>query len=202
MIMKKYFIPVVSLIVLAACGGKQGGQASDADGDTAVVAQQPDAAVCDARAEAARAVVQAAYQSYIHPSQQEEKEIEESDINLFGISYMYKYMTPQLLDQIVMANDRQIATDELFLDYDIWINANDWEDLAIGDVNIIECNDSTATAQVNFTNFGKPQQAYVVLQHDAQQDAWLICDFLDPDTRASFAQKIQEYLSTPYDEAQ
>lgn len=191
--MKKNLIPILALLILAGCGNQTANSASGNDSDSVAVGELA-ASARNHNKKAAKATAEAAYNSYFNPSEEEQAEADGAEINIFGIAYMYKYLTPELCESIVMAYDKQNATDDLFLDYDIWINGQDWESPTLTNVNIIEYTGDKATAEVNFTDYGEKKKAYIVMQYDKEKDAWLICDFLDPIDKDSFAECLADYL--------
>ncbi|MCQ2259001.1 MAG: YbjP/YqhG family protein [Bacteroidaceae bacterium] len=198
--MKKMILPIMLLFVISvsACGRKEGGNALGTDADS--VASSAVKTASNQNKEAARSVVEAAYKSYFNPSEEELREAEDAEINIFEISYMYKYLSKDFVEKLVMAYDKQNATDDLYFDYDIWINAQDDGDLTLKKVDIISYSNEKATAEVNFTNFGEENKAYVVVEYDKEKDAWLICDFLAPDDMSSFAEYVDDVLSDSYEE--
>lgn len=188
--MKTKIIPIVSLLLLSACGNPTSNTASVSENDSIA-----NVAASNQNEEAAKAVVEAAYKSYFNPSEDELQTTEDAECTVFAIPYMGKYMSKQLIEQIVMGYNKQNVTDDLFFDYDVWINAQDCDSLSLKGVSIVEYSDDRATAEVNFVNLGQDQKAYVVVEYNKEKDAWFICDFLDPENKTSYVEDLNEYLS-------
>lgn len=199
--MKKVIIPILAMLLITACGNKTTNSVAESDSiKVDSIAKTPEVTDDNKDADAAKAVVEAAYKSYFNPSEEEQKEQEEAEINIFNLSYMYKYVTEELNEKIVMAYDKQNATEDLFLDYDIWINAQDWDSPSLKEVNIIDSSTDKATAEVTFMNFKKEQKAYVVVEKNKKDGKWLICDFLSPSDKSSFVKDLDDFLAKPYEE--
>ncbi len=194
--MKKFIIPVFSVLCLISCGNQTAKVVALTDSDSTNIEQIADKAGKNKNKEAAKAVVEAAYTKYFR-SIDEDVQVEEHEeaLSIFGMNYMYSFISLKLQEKIVEAYDKQIETDELFFDFDVWINAQDFGELTLKDVNIIEYSGEKATAEVNFTNFGTDDKAYVVVEYDKKNDTWFICDFLDPEDKSSYAESIDSYLS-------
>lgn len=194
--MKKLIIPALSVLCLISCGNQAAKIVASAESDSANIEQMADKAGKNKNKNAAKAVVEAAYTKYFS-SIDEDVEVEEHEeaLSIFGMNYMYSFISLKLQEKIVEAYDKQIETDELFFDFDVWINAQDFDQLTLKGVSIVEYSGDKATAEVNFTNFGADHKAYVVVEYDKKNDTWLICDFLDPEDKSSYAESIDFYLS-------
>ena len=190
--MKKIIVPILSLLLLSACGNQTGNKTTGTDADS--VAMKANAGKNQTK-EAAKAAVEAAYNLYFNPADEQEGDAPEGEITLLGISFMDKYMSNSFKELIVMAYDEQVESDEIFFDYDPWVNAQDWDNPTLKSVSITDYSDQQATAEVSFTNFGEDRKAYVVVEYDKEKDAWLICDFLDPEDKESYSVMLKEFIS-------
>lgn len=187
--MKKIIIPFLALLAIAACKNPKVENASETVDELEVCEGETNHTM-----EGAKALVEAAYNSYFNPTDEEQQAMDDAELSLFCIPYMSKYMTESLLEKLTQAFDKQVETDEMFFDYDVWVNAQDWDKPSLKGVNIIDYSDDKATAEVNFTNFGEDQKAYVVLEYVKASNSWLVSDFLDPEGKTSFVQDLEEYL--------
>lgn len=74
----------------------------------------------------------------------------------------------------------QMDEDDILLDYDHWINAQDYsKDLSARAASIEAFTDSTAIVKVAVRNFGKEDE--VVLRMQFERDDWYVDDFLPSD---------------------
>lgn len=184
--MKNLILPILSLLFLTACGAKATSDGSKTAGDSAEVIKTDDADATDSGATVnfemskagAVAFVEAVYNNYFHPSKEDEDKIDNAEITMFGMAYMDKYMSDNLIQKIVDANDKQIETEDLILDYDIWTNSQDASDLTLKKVNCIEYLDDKATMEVVFTNFGKECKVCVIVEYNKDKNSWFVCDFM------------------------
>lgn len=187
--MKNLILPILSLLFLTACGAKATSDGSKTAGDSAEVIKTDDADATDSGATVnfemskagAVAFVEAVYNNYFHPSKEDEDKIDNAEITMFGMAYMDKYMSDELMKKIVEAIDKQVADDNLFFDSDIWINAQDAVDLTLKKVNSIEYQDGKATIEVVFTNCGNECKSYVMVEYNKDKNSWFVCNFMYPD---------------------
>lgn len=205
--MKKLIIPLLALLVVCGCANNKTAGESSADSVANAAKVDSSAAGLSSEnakdmaeavkgsAEAAKAMVESAYRSYISPSKEEQQKMDNADFTLFQLSYMNKYVTEKLYELIVMANDKEVETENLFFDASIWTNAQDEMNLAVKDVKITDCSDTKATAEVTLQNCGAEQKVFLALEYDEAKDVWLISDFLDPTNKSSLAKKMQSYLA-------
>lgn len=186
--MKKLVLPLFSMLLLAACGGQAasngsetaGGDSTEVTTDSAKATDSGSAVNFEMSKAGAVAFVEAVYNNYFHPSKEDEDKIDNAELTLFGMAYMDKYMSDNLMQKIVEANDKQIVDDNLFLDYDIWINAQDAVDLTLKKVNSIEYTEGKATVEVVFTNGGEECKSYVIVEYNKDKNSWFVCDFMYP----------------------
>lgn len=186
--MKKLVLPLFSMLLLAACGGQAasngsetaGGDSTEVTTDSAKATDSGSAVDFEMSKAGAVAFVEAVYNNYFHPSKEDEDKIDNAELTMFGMAYMDKYMSDNLMQKIVEANDKQIVDDNLFLDYDIWINAQDAVDLTLKKVNSIEYTEGKATVEVVFTNGGEECKSYVIVEYNKDKSSWFVCDFMYP----------------------
>lgn len=186
--MKKLVLPLFSMLLLAACGGQAasngsetaGGDSTEVTTDSAKATDSSAAVNFEMSKAGAVAFVEAVYNNYFHPSKEDEDKIDNAELTMFGMAYMDKYMSDNLMQKIVEANDKQIVDDNLFLDYDIWINAQDAVDLTLKKVNSIEYTEGKATVEVVFTNGGEECKSYVIVEYNKDKSSWFVCDFMYP----------------------
>lgn len=186
--MKKLVLPLFSMLLLAACGGQAasngsetaGGDSTEVTTDSAKATESGAAVNFEMSKAGAVAFVEAVYNNYFHPSKEDEDKIDNAELTMFGMAYMDKYMSDNLMQKIVEANDKQIVDDNLFLDYDIWINAQDAVDLTLKKVNSIEYTEGKATVEVVFTNGGEECKSYVIVEYNKDKNSWFVCDFMYP----------------------
>ena len=94
------------------------------------------------------------------------------DLDTAFCSVGYRDLMRQALDQM--------DEDDILLDYDHWINAQDYsEDLSARAASIEAFTDSTAIVKVAVRNFGK--QGEVVLRMRFERNDWYVDDFLPSD---------------------
>lgn len=186
--MKKLVLPLFSMLLIAACGGQAASNGSETAGSDSTEVTTDSAKATDSGAAVnfemskagAVAFVEAVYNNYFHPSKEDEDKIDNAELTMFGMAYMDKYMSDNLMQKIVEANDKQIVDDNLFLDYDIWINAQDAVDLTLKKVNSIEYTEGKATVEVVFTNGGEECKSYVIVEYNKDKSSWFVCDFMYP----------------------
>lgn len=171
--MKKFILPILSLLLLAACGNKTESTASETD--SAVVAAD---AATSLTKEDAKAFVEAVYKTYLNPSEEDESKIDDAEITVFGMAYMSQYMSDNLQEKIVEANDKQVADDEIFFDYDIWTNAQDNSGMTLKEVNSVELAGETATLEVVLTNGSDETKVYPIIEYNKEKGCWFVSDFL------------------------
>lgn len=200
--MKKILIPFLSLFLITACGNKTENGTNATEADSAAVVENMEkaegageAADGDATAqtkEGAKAFIKTVYNTYLNPTKEDEDKIDNAEINLFGMAYMDQYMSDILLEKIVDANDKQIADDELFLDYDIWTNSQDNTGLKLKKVNCIEYTGETATLEVILANDSWESKVYPIIEYNKESGRWFVYDFFVNGKK--FIRSIDDYL--------
>lgn len=200
--MKKILIPFLSLFLIAACGSKTENGASADEKDSAAVAENvekaesadatTDEATISQTKEGAKAFIETVYKTYLNPTKEDEDKIDNAEITLFGMAYMDKYMSDNLQEKIVKANDKQIADDDLFLDYDIWTNSQDNTDLKLKEVNSVEFTGETATLEVVLTNGSQETKVYPIIEYNKEKSRWFVSDFFANGKK--FIRSIDDYL--------
>ena len=95
------------------------------------------------------------------------------DLDSAFCSVGYRDLMRQAMDQM--------DEDDILLDYDHWINAQDYsKDLSARAASIEAFTDSTAIVKVAVRNFGKEDE--VVLRMQFERDDWYVDDFLPSDS--------------------
>lgn len=194
--MKKFFIPILSLFLIVACGNKNENSTNASESDTVVASEKvesADGAASNQTKEGAKAFVEEVYKTYLNPSEEDENTLDDAEITIFGMSYMGKYMSDNLQEKIVEAYDKQIADDDLFLDYDIWTNSQDDTGMKLKEVNNVEFTGETATLEVVLTLEGNENKVYPIVEYNKEKGCWLVSDFLDASGK-KFLGEIEEYL--------
>ncbi len=200
--MKKILIPLLSIFLIAACGNKtENGTNADENDSTAVVENTEktestdattDEATISQTKEGAKLFIETVYNTYLNPSKEDEDKIDNAEINLFGMAYMDQYMSDILLQKIVDANDKQIADDDLFLDYDIWTNSQDNTGFKLKEVNCIEYTGETATLEVILANDSWESKVYPIVEYNKENEHWYVFDFIVNGEK--FIRSIDDYL--------
>lgn len=200
--MKKLILPLFSMLLLTACGGQSASNGSETAGDSAEVATEGTAEKnstisenlqTECSQDGAVAFVETAYNNYFHPSKEDEEK--ESEITLFCLAYMDKYLSEDFFQAIVNAYDKQNETDDLFFDYSIWTNSQDETDLVLKEVICAEFHENTAKVEVLFTNGGEESKACVMVEYNKEKGRWYITDFVDPNTGEKLWDQIEDYTS-------
>ena len=202
--MKKILITNYALCILliAACGNKtENGTNANENDSTAVVENTEktestdattDEATISQTKEGAKLFIETVYNTYLNPSKEDEDKIDNAEINLFGMAYMDQYMSDILLQKIVDANDKQIADDDLFLDYDHWTNSQDNTDFKLKEVNCIEYTGETATLEVILANDSWESKVYPIIEYNKEKGRWFVSDFFANGKK--FLRSVQDYL--------
>jgi len=198
--MKKFFIPILSLFLIVACGNKTENSTNTSESDTAVEAETAESAdgaangvASNQTKEGAKAFVEEVYKTYLNPSEEDVNTLDDAEITIFGMSYMGKYMSDNLQEKIVEAYDKQNAEDDLFLDYDIWTNSQDDTGMKLKEVSVVEFTGETATLEVVLTLEGNENKVYPIVEYNKEKNCWLVSDFLDASGK-KFLGEIEEYL--------
>lgn len=195
--MKKLIVPFLALFLLSACTGKTAANGSEADETKAA---NSDMQHSDMSEEGAKEFVATAYHTYFNPSKEDEDRIDNAEITLFGLAYMDKFFSDDLLQAIVDANDKQLETNTSFFDYNIWTNSQDNTGFALKEVKCTEFLEGTdnaatqATIEVRFTVCDEERKALVVVQYSNDTNSWLITDFINPYTNRKLQDSICDYL--------
>lgn len=200
--MKKILFPILSLFLIIACGSKtENGASADEKDSTAVVKNTEKTESADEATngdassqtkEGAKAFIETVYKTYLNPTKEDEDKIDNAEITLFGMAYMGQYMSDNLQEKIVEANDKQIADDDLFLDYDIWTNSQDNTNLKLKVVNNVEFTGETATLEVVLTDGNTETKVYPIIEYNKEKGHWFVCDFFAHGKK--FLRSIEDYL--------
>ena len=201
--MKKILIPFLSIFLILACGSKAENNTNADEKDSAAVvenAEQTESAGANTdepaishTKEGAKAFIETVYNTYLNPSKEDEDKMDNAEITLFGMAYMDKYMSDNLQQKIVEANDKQIADDDLFLDYDIWTNSQDNTGLKLKEVNNVEFTGETATLEVVLTNGTEEIKVHPIVEYNKEKSRWYVSDFFANGKK--FLRTINDYLN-------
>lgn len=184
--MKKIFIPVLLAMLFVACGNQSNvADASCCAGDSASVCASP---VGNRNEAGAKAEIENIYNIYFNPGGMANDD-EESD---FG--FMTKFVSEDFRNCYGKAQAKQMALDELWLDCDPWIDAQDCEDLELVEVKIKEYTDVQAVADVTFKNFGMNYTVGCVVAYDGESEKWLVDDLILPES-GSVKQMAKDFCS-------
>lgn len=177
--MKKIFISVFSLLLvtLVACQAKNDTSASEGDAAIAENAAESSDLASSQTEEGAKAFIEAVYKTYLNPTPEDEKKIDDAEITIFGMAYMDQYMSENLQEMIVDANDKQIADDTMFFEADIWTNSQDDTGFKVKEINIVEFTGETATLEVVLNNGHQDSKVYPVVEYNKDKGRWFVCDF-------------------------
>ncbi len=74
-------------------------------------------------------------------------------------------------------------------------NAQDFTAIDKSDVEITECKDNNAKANVKFKNLGEMTTVTLRLEYDEEIGNWLIANFIDKEGNASLLESMIEFLS-------
>ncbi len=121
-----------------------------------------------------------------------EKFFSQANSEVYNID-MKEFVTEEFDTQLSLCASKQSATDDLFLNYDFWINAQDAQDLKLNDVKVTDCNANSATCEVSFQNMGEEHKAILIVRKTAN-GKWLIDDFIDPTDKTSLREAMDNYL--------
>ena len=91
--------------------------------------------------------------------------------------------------------DRQHEDDGMmgFFEADYWIMGQDWQDLSVSDIQVIDMTDSTATVKLNLHNCGSITAVRLeMLLEDGQ---WQIDNFIDVKYDVNWKAGMKEYLA-------
>ena len=121
-----------------------------------------------------------------------EKFFSQANSEVYNID-MKEFVTEEFDTQLSLCASKQSATDDLFFDYDFWINAQDAQDLKLNDVKVTDCNAQTATCEVSFQNMGSECKAILIVKKTSN-GKWLIDDFIDPTDKTSLRKAMDNYL--------
>ena len=177
--MKKIFISVFSLLLvtLVACQAKNDTSASEGDAAIAENAEESSDLASSQTEEGAKAFIEAVYKTYLNPTPEDEKKLDDAEITIFGMAYMSQYMSDNLQEKIVEANDKQIADDTMFFEADIWTNSQDDTGFKVKEINIVKFTGETATLEVVLNNGHQDSKVYPVVEYNKDKGRWFVCDF-------------------------
>lgn len=190
--MKKLLLSAFTALALVACGG---GTSNSCSQDCASASKQ------DNHTEAAvQKAVERAYDYRFFVMNEDNKarnaEIagEECDEVPESAYDMSAYLTRKFNTVYSQTLNKQMADDNLFLDYDFWINAQDFSEVTGFDVKVTGCSGDRATADVKFENLGSPTTIHLCLEYDKEISDWLISDFIDGED-SSLMDSMIEFLN-------
>ena len=91
--------------------------------------------------------------------------------------------------------DRQHEEDGMmgFFDADYWIMGQDWQDLSVSDIRVIDLSDSTATVELNLHNCGTITPVRLEMVMD--EGLWRIDNFIDVKYDVNWKAGMKEYLA-------
>lgn len=195
--MKKICISIFSLLLvtLVACQAKNDTSASEKDAtiaENAEVTESSDLASSQTE-EGAKAFIETVYKTYLNPTAEDEKKLDDAEITIFGMAYMSQYMSDNLQEKIVEANDKQIADDTIFFEADIWTNSQDDTGFKVKEINIVEFTGETATLEVVLNNGHQDSKVYPIVEYNKDKGCWCVSDFLVSGEK--FISMIDDYLN-------
>ena len=194
--MKKILFSALAALMLVACGNKS--QVADASSDEAQDSTSVQSESGNHNKAGAKAAIENIYNIYFNPGgYANEEEEDESDISGFG--FMTQFVSDEFNQIFCMAQSKQLSIDEVWLDCDPWIDAQDCEDLELVDVKIVKYADDKAVADVAFMNFGKEHTVGCVVVYDAEKGKWLVDDLVLPEV-GSVKQMADDFCSGAYEE--
>lgn len=195
--MKKICISIFSLLLvtLVACQAKNDTSASEKDAaiaENAEVTESSDLASSQTE-EGAKAFIETVYKTYLNPTAEDEKKLDDAEITIFGMAYMSQYMSDNLQEKIVEANDKQIADDTIFFEADIWTNSQDDTGFKVKEINNVEFTGETATLEVVLNNGHQDSKVYPIVEYNKDKGCWCVSDFLVSGEK--FISMIDDYLN-------
>ena len=80
-----------------------------------------------------------------------------------------------------------------FFEADYWIMGQDWQDLSVGDVQVMEMTDTTATVAFNLHNCGNVTAVRLEMVNEGNE--WKIDNFIDVTRDVDWKANMKEYLN-------
>lgn len=130
------------------------------------------------------------YQRYFSPGLLVEPD--EQDIE--GLGKMYDCVTSSFNETYCMCSSKSIATDDLFHDYDIWINAQELTAHGLSGIQIRQYTDDKALVAVQIWNCDELTTVLLSMVFDAEKSTWLVADFIHPSDNSSYMARMNRFL--------
>lgn len=133
------------------------------------------------------------YEAYFSPQSAFEPEME-GDLESEGLGRMYGFVTTEFNEAYCMCISKSISTDDLFADYDIWTNSQDFDCKGVSGITIKKYDEKKALVSVELTIGGEPNIVLLQLCYTEELDQWLVSDFIDPTDHSSYVASMKAYL--------
>ena len=185
--MKKFlsFFFIATALMACSSGGKM---------DSVSEERAVEASAVEANATDNTALEQRVKEIYdVALGQYEEKEtdgavVEEPNVDSLYCSQDWNSWVSKVKDHDAKLKDGMMG----FFDADYWIMGQDWMDLSISDVHVVEMNEATATVELKLHNCGNviPVQLNMVLE----DGVWKIDNFVDAAKNLNWKASMKEYM--------
>lgn len=135
------------------------------------------------------------YTLFFTPEMMEEPDPEADGADIIGLGKMHTCVTESFNSTYCMCSSKSFSTEEVFHDYDIWVNAQDLSAHGLSGIEILQYSDTKARVAVKLWNFDSLTTVLLDLVFDPQQSTWLVNDFIDPQDGSSYMESMNRYLS-------
>lgn len=170
--MKKLFVSALAALLLVSCGSKKETNQSEAG---------------------AKAAVEEVYNTYFAWSEDNFNAPEGSGPETY-FGPLAAYLTQDFSEAYCKASEKSYGLDDLWLDVDPWINAQDFDNLSLKDVQIQDYTGEKALAVATLHNLGQENEIRLTLVYDAASDRWLV------DNLGELKEYALEYYNAPVEE--
>lgn len=183
--MKKLLISATALLMLASCGGQSSSSTSGSEAE----AQSASLETSDDSQQITDAVsadsllkqrVSQIYELYFSMLLQDKEFPTE------------QYVTNEFNTALNKCVDKEVAEQEILIDYDYWINAQDFEQPKLGDITITRQTSDSAWVTTSISDFGENRPIHLVMAYDAEQGQWQVADFISNYDQSSLLAYLRE----------
>lgn len=110
---------------------------------------------------------------------------------------MQKFFAPDFNEAYNRCIAIQDSTGYLIIDYDVWLNAQDFNGLALSNVSVSSFQGNSAVVKVEFRNLGSDGVTILSLKYDEGREAWFVDDFISPNNNESYKAYLLKSIATP-----
>lgn len=187
--MKKIAIMLLAAMTFVACGSKTEGSKDKKDSLTLTlsakltVSDGQDDEKADAKDDVAEATasLKDLYNQHIALLTSDKKMTRES-------------MSESLKTLLDKCEKKQEATDDLFFDYDYWINAQDFHNLKVTGVEYVGEDDGKLIFEVHINNMNEDTTVTIEMVKNAKGE-WVIDNFADRANEVDLRQSAEEFMA-------